>query len=173
MSKSLYLPTHEITPLTMAILPQPIENGYLGSLILEENEEFTVNYAPSKLIDFACKFFGASLQGRQIGTKEVSQMTHKVPISIDPHSGMYFFPTLSPTNPGCAWIAHTHIESVSKAEHQKTKLVFKNGDHIIVDVSFGSMMNQINRTAQYRYMLDNRLLHLQSHKQRRDPVKTE
>lgn len=169
MSHTLYSPTHEITPLTMAILPETIENGYLGSLILEEHAEFTVNSTPSKLVDYACKFFGASLQGRQIGTKEVSQMTHKVPISIDPHSGMYFFPTLSPTNPKCAWIAHTHIESVAKAEHQQTKLTFKNGAEIILDISFGSMMNQVNRTAQYRYMLDNRLKHLQSQNKRPDP----
>lgn len=163
MGMNIYLPTHEITPLTMAILPKPIENGYLGSLILEENEEFIVNSAPSKLVDVACKFFGSSLHGRQTGTKEVSQMTHKLPISIDPASGMYFFPTTSPNNPNCAWIAHTHIESVDKAVNQQSRLNFRNGEHIIIDVSFGSLMNQINRTAQYRYILDNRLERLQSH----------
>ena len=168
MRKKFYLPAHEITPLTMAILPQHDENGYAGSLIMEEEEEFIVKYSPSKMIDDACKFFGASLKGRQIGTREISNMTHKVPISIDPSSGMYFFPTLSPVNPMCAWIAHTHIGKIMEAADQCTQIIFKNGQSIIVDVSFGSMMNQVNRTAQFRYMLDNRIKHLHSHNDR-DP----
>lgn len=162
MNNDFYLPTAEINPLTMAILPKYDENGYIGSVILEDKEEFVVNISPSKIIDKSCKFFGASLHGRQTGSKEVSQMTHKLPISIDAHSGMYFFPTTSPINPACAWIAHTHIESVNNAEYQRTEITFKNGEKIIVDVSFGSIMNQINRTAQYRYILDKRLADLQS-----------
>lgn len=162
MKKSLYVPVQEITPLTMAVLPQHDDNGYLGSLILEDKEEFVVSYSPSKMIDYACQFFGASLSGRQKGTKIVSQMTHKVPVSIDAHSGMYFFPTMSPVNPKCAWIGHTHIESVNKVENHKSEIVFRNGQRVVLDVSFGSIMNQINRTAQYRYTLDSRLENIQS-----------
>jgi competence protein ComK len=162
MNSSLYTPICEITPFTMAILPQRDENGNVGSYVLEEKEDFFVKASPSKMIDLACKFFGASLKGRQIGTKEISNMTHKLPISIDPSSGMYFFPTLSPINPKCAWLAHTHIQEIKEVGNQRTEIFFKNGLSIIVNVSYGSIMNQINRTAQYRYVLDERIKSLQS-----------
>lgn len=161
---SFYSPTHEVTPLTMAILAKQDKDGNTSSHVLEEQVEFFVDYSPSKVIDHACKFFGASLKGRQDGTREISSITHKAPISIDPSSGMYFFPTSSPTNPKCSWIAHTHISEVNKAANQSTELVFKNGQKIIVDVSFGSMLNQVQRTAQFRYLLDNRIKFLQKHK---------
>src|SRR5699024_7385175 len=161
-SRSLNSVTREVTPLTMAILPQYDENGCSGSHILEEFEEYFVNYSPSKMVDYACKFFGATLRGRQIGTREISSMTHKVPISIDHSTGMYFFPTLSPVNPKCAWIAHTHVDKINEAPNQCTEIVFNNGKRIVVDVSFGSMVNQVNRTAQFRYMLDNRIKRLYS-----------
>lgn len=153
--------SYEITPLTMAILARHDEYGNTTSYVLEEQEEFYVKTTPSKVIDFACRFFGASLKGRQEGTRAIADLTHKVPISIDPSSGMYFFPTFSPANPKCSWIAHTHLSKIQEAENQCTEVVFKNGKRVILDVSFGSMMNQVNRTAQFRYKLDNRMKELQ------------
>lgn len=162
--KHLYLPTHEITPQTMAVLPRLDKYGNPGSYIIEEQEEYYVNSAPSKVIDQACKFFGSSLKGRQEGTRAISELTHKAPISIDPASGMYFFPTTSPTNPKCSWIAHTHISKMYEAPNRCTKVVFKNGKSIILEVSLGSMENQVNRTAQFRYILENRIQSIMNQK---------
>jgi len=157
MSNDLYMLKGEITSLTMAVLPRRTKSGRIGSSILEDSEKYFVKDSPSKVIDLACKFFGASLHGRQIGTREVSNMTHKLPISIDPASGIYFFPTMSPTNPNCAWISHSHVKDVVRVENQRTKIIFKNELSAIVNVSYGSLENQINRTAQYRFILDGRI----------------
>src|SRR5690625_5704700 len=75
-------------------------------------------------------------------------MTHKAPISTDPFSGMYFIPTMSPTSDKCSWIAHSYIEKIYKAANQQAKILFKNGKIITLDISFGSMLNQVQRTAQ-------------------------
>lgn len=157
INKHLYLPTHEITPQTMAVLPQRDKYGNTGSYVIEDQAEYFIKDPPSKVIDKACKFFGSSLRGRQEGTRAISDLTHKAPISIDPASGMYFFPTSSPVNPKCSWIAHTHISKMYEAPNRCTKVVFKNGKSITLDVSLGSMENQVNRTAQFRYMLENRI----------------
>ncbi|MGM8212040.1 competence protein ComK [Virgibacillus sp. W0430] len=157
MSENVYTSAHEINPLTMAAIAQHDEYGNTHTYVMEEQGAFTVRQSPSKMIDYACKFFGSSLKGRQEGTKDISGITHKAPISIDPISGMYFFPTASPTNANCSWIAHSHINKINQAENQKTEIVFKNGKKIILDISFGSMLNQVQRTAQYRYLLDNRI----------------
>jgi len=149
---------HEINPQTMAILANHKENRRTNSShILEESREYIVHISPTKVIDNACKFFGSSLKGRLDGTRDISGITHKSPIVIDPTSGMYFFPTFSPVNAKCSWIAHSHVEMIIPKEKNHTKVVFKNGQRIVFDVSYGSMMNQIHRTAQFRYSLEERI----------------
>lgn len=155
------IPHYEITPQTIAVIAQ-VEDGKTTSLILEEEAQYETFESPSKVIDQACKFFGSSLKGRQEGTREISGLTHKAPISIDPQSGMYFFPTASPVKYNCSWIAHTHIKTIREAKYGMTEIEFNNEKKIIFDVSLGSMMNQIQRTAQFRYLLDHRIKHLQS-----------
>ncbi|MFS0671955.1 competence protein ComK [Ornithinibacillus sp. 179-J 7C1 HS] len=160
ITEDLYSPLHEITPLTLAVVAKKDETGNVHTYILEEEAEYMVEKSPSKLIDYACRFFGSSLKGRQDGTRDICGITHKAPISIDPSSGMYFFPTTSPTNAKCSWIAHSHIDHVNRFM-DKTEIVFKTGKKLVIDASYGSIMNQIHRTAQFRYLLDNRIKHLQ------------
>lgn len=160
MKRKHYSSIHEITPLTMAVLAHQDKNGNTISHILEEKEEYYINRTPSDLIEEACMFFGASLKGRQDGTSEICGFTHKLPVSIDPGSGMYFLPTESPSNLNCSWLGHTHIYKLDRLEDLRTELTFSNGKTIILDVSYGSMLNQVNRTAQYRYLLDSRISNL-------------
>lgn len=157
MSKKEETPSFEITPETMAILPCDGGKGGLRTRIMEKNADYYVEELPGKVIDEACKFFGASLKGRQAGTFSVASLTHKVPIAIDPYSGMYYFPTESPLSSSCIWIAHTHVKSIKSTGHEGTEVFFTNGKSLVVDISYGSMQNQINRTAQFRYLLNNRL----------------
>ncbi|SHG74213.1 competence protein ComK [Ornithinibacillus halophilus] len=164
MMNDYITPVNEITPYTLAVLAHQDKSGNIITCVLEEETEYVVDVTPSRMVDHACKFFGSSLRGRQDGTRDICGITHKAPISIDPVSGMYFFPTSSPTNPDCSWIAHSHIDEVKRAMNQGTEIVFKNGKHIIIPTSFGSMMNQIQRTAQFRYLLDNRIRYLQRQK---------
>lgn len=169
MFKKVYSSTTEITPLTMAVLAQHDESGNASTFVLEAEAEYVVSHSPSKIINNACVFFGAGLKGRQEVTKNICGITHKAPISIDSFSGMYFFPTMSPANSKCSWIGHSHIDKMNKAASQCTEIIFKNGKKIILDISFGSMMNQVQRTAHFRYILDERMKKLQKH--RIDPDK--
>lgn len=159
MNYELFSPTYEISPLTMAVLVHYDERGHIGAWILEENNDYYVDNSPSKLIDQSCKFFGSSLKGRQEGTFNVCGITHKAPISIDPSNGMYFFPTASPTNPKCAWISHSHVAQVNNVNGNFAELIFNNGRKLPLEVSYGSMWNQVQRTAQFRFLLDKRINH--------------
>lgn len=148
---------YEISPLTMAVIPENDERGSINTVILEETGTYQIPSSPTKLIDLACRYFGSSLQGRQEGTREVSRITHKAPIAIDPSTGMFFFPTTSPKNRKCSWINHSHVDDIQPIGNKQTRIMFKNGQHIAVDVSYGSMMNQVQRTAQFRFLLENRM----------------
>src|SRR5699024_8195818 len=143
------------------------ETGATNTVILEETATYQIPSSPTKLIDLACRYFGSSLQGRQEGTREVSRITHKAPIAIDPSTGMFFFPTTSPQNRKCSWIKHTHADDTQPIGHKKTKIIFNNGQYIVVNISYGSMKNQLQRTAQFRFLLENRM------KQIRQEMKSE
>ncbi|MYL32319.1 competence protein [Pontibacillus yanchengensis] len=157
MLNMLWKEHFEVTPFTQAVVADKDENGKTVSYVFEGNEGFYVNSTPKKLIDQACKYFGSSLRGRQDGTKDVSGITHKAPIAIDPVSGMYFFPTTSPQHSNCSWISHTHIDHVKRAkDDMSTIIVFKNQKNVKLTISHGSLLNQIQRTAQFRYKLTER-----------------
>ncbi|OEH54315.1 competence protein [Oceanobacillus sp. E9] len=157
----------EITPFTLAIVSEQDENGRYIAKVLEEEMEYVLEAKPTNVIDYACKYFGASLKGRQEGTREISGITHKAPITIDPASGMYFFPTKSPSNANCSWIAHSHIKEVRRGDEGTTSVLFKNGSKISLDISHGSLINQLQRTAQIRFLLDDRI------KRWRKPLRSE
>ncbi|MCF3942047.1 competence protein ComK [Oceanobacillus alkalisoli] len=160
MEQKIFTSAHEISPVTMAIIASRDKDGRLISYILDETAEYVSHLSPSKLIDNACMFFGSSLKGRQEGSRVISGLTHKVPISIDPASGMYFLPTYSPTSPKCSWLSHSHIGDVIQLDEGNAEVLFINGKTITLDVSYGSLTNQVRRTAQFRYKLNNRLHHI-------------
>src|SRR5699024_1234485 len=141
---------------TMAIIAIENESGVINTQVFENEANYLINKSPVKMVDHACRYFGSSLRGRQDGTKDISGITHKAPISIDPASGMYFFPTSSPRNNTCSWIAHSHIEFMQPTSKQMTEDHFKNGRRFVLDISNGSMMHQIQRTFQLRYLLNDR-----------------
>lgn len=148
---------YEVSPKTMAIIAVQNENGTVNSKVMEEHTEYVVHISPTKMIEYACQYFGSSFQGRLDGTRDVCGFTYKAPITINPASGMYFFPTSSPNDKKCSWLSHSHIERIVSAERQLAKVIFKNGKSIVIDASFGSMTNQLYRTAQFRYLLNERL----------------
>src|SRR5699024_174857 len=148
----------EVTPLTYAVLSQELEAGELATYVLDEKQEYIIPTTPTKIIEQACRYYGSSLKGRVEGTKEISEIFYKLQIAINPSIGMLFFPTSSSRLKTCSWIAHSHILTLHPKEDQRTtEIVFKNGRKVIVPVSYGSITNQLQRTAQFRYELENRL----------------
>ncbi|WP_113868632.1 competence protein ComK [Paraliobacillus ryukyuensis] len=70
---------------------------------------------------------------------------------------MYFFPTAYPQQPFCSWISHSFVYDLQRTPQNRTKIIFRNGKTIVLDVSYGSMLNQLQRTAQFRYLLEERI----------------
>lgn len=152
-----HLNGYDVNPLTMAVISEIGKAGEKTTRVMEEELELTIDTNPLQIIQKSCKFFGVSLKGRQEGTAAVCGITYKAPITIDPSIGLYFFPTHSPTNPDCSWLSHSHIEKLEPVENKATEVIFKNGKRITINVSYGSIMNQVQRTAQYRYLMETRL----------------
>lgn len=148
----------KITPLTLALLSKETKEGKLNTFIMEEKRDYVVQSAPIQVIDYACRVFGSTLKGRLEGGQDINQVTYKSPVAIDPSSGMYFFPTASPTNKNCSWIAHSHVKSYKPINQEREcEITFYSGDKLQLAVSYRSILNQIQRTAQFRFTLDRRM----------------
>lgn len=151
-----FLDRYIINGETMAILPISQSSNLCGKVI-EMEREYMVNMKTTQIIDQSCRYYGSTLHGRKIGTKELIGITHKPPIAIDPSNAIYFFPTSSPNKPHCAWLSHAHISSFKKATHDQTTVTFINGQTLTIDISINSFSNQFYRTAQLRTVVSSRI----------------
>lgn len=157
MLNKLTSSSYEISPKTMAVLAVKNKKGVVNTKVHEEHLEHIVHISPTEVIKHSCQYFGSSFQGRLEGTKDVCGFSYKAPITINPASGIYFFPTSSPSDRKCSWLSHSHIKRIVPAENQMARVIFKNGESLVIDASVGSMTNQWYRTAQFRYLLSERI----------------
>lgn len=143
--------SYEINEETIAILPY----GEGKTKVIEVEKEFFVEESPMRIIENSCNFFGSSYNGRFIGTKKLTGVTHKSPIIIEESREIIFFPTTSPRLNECKWISHRQIKEYSKYKYF-SKIQFKNGKEIELDMSYGSLNNQILRAARLESVLIDR-----------------
>lgn len=143
--------TYEINSDTLAIIP--ISN--YKSKIIERNSNFEVDMTPMQIIDNSCEFFGSSYRGRSSGTKKLIGISHKAPIIIEETKEIIFFPTSSPRLYECCWISLKNINDY-KRNNNSSVVVFNTGHLLELDISYGSLDNQILRAARLESVLRKR-----------------
>jgi competence protein ComK len=148
---------YELTTQTLALIAKTNPYGKVVTEVIEMNNRYELPVHPSRIIDESCKFFASSLSGRLAGTKQVAGFSHKPPIVISQSMGIYYFPTISPKRKDCSWISHSHIQSFKSDEGYMTTIKFSNGTTIQLPVSEGMIANQVQRTAQFRFLLESRI----------------
>ncbi|SEP81996.1 competence protein ComK [Piscibacillus halophilus] len=153
--------TPKVTGKTLAILPYEINEDNVGSHVLEKGREYHTHLNPRQLMDQACKEFGSDLRGRINGTQYVAGLNRKAPIAIDTYSKVFFLPTSSPRSNECVWICYNHILYIEKVKPKLTRVHFNNGETLLLNISYSSLNNQIQKTAQYRNLLEKRVNKLQ------------
>ncbi|MBU8877403.1 competence protein ComK [Bacillus sp. FJAT-29790] len=147
---------YEINPNTMII--KPVSYGSkIYSQIWELEDEVLSPFKPIEIIKKSCRYFGSSYEGRKEGTRQLTGITHKAPITIDPTNFIYFFPTSSASNAQCIWISLEHILYHRRADAGNTQVIFKNKECHIIPISYNSFNNQLLRTALLKTTLNSRL----------------
>ncbi|MBN6887604.1 competence protein ComK [Cytobacillus horneckiae] len=154
--KSQIIEEYEINPNTMMIMP--IEYGSkVYARIYELEDEILSPFKPIDIIKKSCRFFGASYEGRKEGTRQLTGITHKSPITIDPTNLIYFFPTASASNSSCIWISYENVHHYEPVDGGMTEVIFKNRQAHIIPVSHNIFQNQILRTALLKTTLNSRI----------------
>ena len=141
---------YEINYDTQLILPL----GEFKSKVIEHDDEYIVNSSVQEILEHSCEYFGSSFEGRKDGTRKMLGITHKSPIIVEESRKMIFFPTTSPEREDCIWINLEKIEKYYKVENGKSAILFKNGDILEFDLSYGSLSNQILRATRLKFVLD-------------------
>jgi len=144
---------YEINSSTVAIIP--IEAQL--SEVIELDNTFLVNRSASEIIDDSCKYFGSSFVGRQEGTKNLIGVNYKSPIIIEESLELIFFPTASPRTLECMWISLNHIADYNR-NGLSSSINFKNLKKIELEISYGSLENQILRATRLESILRKRKL---------------
>jgi len=143
---------YEITFDTQVIMPIKDTN----TRVIESEDEYIINNTPLEILEHSCEYFGSSLEGRKEGTKKMLGITYKPPIIVEESREMIFFPTNSPENIDCIWINLGKIEKYYKINSKKTAILFKNGDIMDFNLSYGSLSNQILRATRLKFILEER-----------------
>lgn len=144
---------YEINSTTMAIIP--LDN--MSSKVIEAHHEFVVKKSVLDIMDDSCRFFGSSYEGRHEGTKYLIGINYKSPIIVEESLELIFFPTSSPRMQDCMWLSLAYIEKYYKAG-VKTIVHFKNGKSIDLNISYGSLENQVLRATRLESVLHKRKL---------------
>lgn len=145
------LSNYEINPSTIAL----IATGANETKVLEMDQTLVVGKNTTDIINHSCKYFGSSLIGRKEGTKALTGISYKAPIIIEETQSIIFFPTSSPRFDNCSWISLNHINDYFKA-NGTSLITFKNGQSLEMDISYGSLENQVLRATRLESILRHR-----------------
>ncbi|WP_249650674.1 competence protein ComK, partial [Lysinibacillus sp. D4A3_S15] len=94
------------------------------------------------------------------GSKMILGKLNKNPIVVDERGNNLWFPSKSTLHPECIWFAVHHIEEYFSVDKTSTKVIFTNGQDIIVDVSVKTIEYRIQRAFLLKYRLERRTKHL-------------
>lgn len=142
---------YEINDDTLAVLSFDKNS----SMVLENGDEYIVDDIPYNIMENSCKYFGSSLEGRILGSKNILGSIYKVPIIIEESQGIVFFPTAATDSSNVSWISYNNIRNIVKCD-KKTKVIFKNDDTILLDCPYFTIKNQIFRCNMLLSITNNR-----------------
>ena len=142
---------YEINDNTLAIVPFNKES----TRIIEKGDEYIVNETPYEVMEHSCKYFGSSLEGRMLGSKDILGSIYKTPVIVEETQKLIFFPTEAIQSESVGWVSYKNIRNVEKY-NKKSKVIFNNGEFIILDCPYFSIKNQIFRCNMLEAVSDNR-----------------
>ncbi len=142
---------YEINDETLAILPFDKNK----TRVIEKNDEYIINDTPYEVMEHSCNYFGSSFDGRVVGSKSILGSVYKIPVIVEETQKLIFFPTEALASENVGWISYKNIRNVEK-HNKKSKIVFNNGDSVIVDCPYFSVKNQIFRCNMLESISNNR-----------------
>lgn len=140
---------YEINEGTLAIIS--IDNK--KTKVLEDDKDYIFNQKSFDILDYSCKYFGSSYEGRKEGAKSIIGASYKIPIIVEEDRDLVFFPTSAYDDDDCIWVAANRIKKYESSNYNTTLITFDNGQELILPISYRVVQNQIFRSNRLSYLL--------------------
>lgn len=106
-----------------------------------------------QILDYMCKHYGSSYQGRKAAVCSFLHIYQKAPILISEEQSIIVFPSQATEDPECVWVNYSFLKEVKKHDEEATTFVFKNDTELQVAMNYRSAIRQIQRCNLYLYMM--------------------
>ena len=114
-----------------------------GTQVVTEHQSYIISEKAETYLENWCLAHGSSLRGSADVVRHHLKVTQKLPVLVNPHGSLFFFPTLSREHPDCIWI---NAAKVSKLKDLGSKtLVRFNGGELELDIGIRSIRMQLKR----------------------------
>ena len=144
---------YAISSETIVILPDYDENGFLNSLICNNDGIAKAGLSPFNLIDTNLRFRGSSMRGALEGAQAILDKRSMNPLILDKERDIILFPNKSPFREDCVWLSLRHVKSYRRAGASETEVVLSNNSTVILDVSLLTFSKKIQRAYELRYKM--------------------
>ncbi len=114
-----------------------------GTQVVTEHQSYILCEKAETYLENWCLAHGSSLRGSADVVRHHLKVIQKLPVLVNPHGGLFFFPTLSRHHPECIWINVTQIRKL-KDLGNKTLVRFQDGE-LELDVGIRSIRMQMKR----------------------------
>ncbi|MGJ7922095.1 competence protein ComK [Neobacillus sp. LXY-4] len=151
------LTNYVINTKTSVIIPMYEKNGYLYSCVIEGKLIFLVAMSPRKLINQSLLYFAKDLKGASSGAKSILGNISMLPISICSQLGIFWFPSNSPSNEDCIWIAQAHVVDYKQTDKHKTDVYLSSGHIVTINMNKKRFEKKFDRATKLRHVLTERI----------------
>lgn len=127
---------------TLMLIPQEFNT----SLIIEKDNENIIANKCLNIVDYSCRFYGSSFNGRLAGTKFLTNFKYKCPIVISEKKEIIMFPTHSFKDNSCIWINPLAIK-FTKGNDFSVEILLKNNKKYLLNTSEFVINNQILKSS--------------------------
>lgn len=128
---------------TLTIIP--LKDLHYNSKIYTKDGTIKSVKTPFQIIKESCINYYSNYDGRRQATINRTNFRYKVPIIISKLFNIYAFPTNSPSLFHTKWIFANNLAQIIHITDQKSKILFKDGTKITLNISSHVLNTQLNR----------------------------
>ncbi|SER59740.1 competence protein ComK [Salisediminibacterium halotolerans] len=141
------LSSYIITNKTMALYPA--NHSDYDTLVYDVDAVYGVRQTVTMIIDNSCRQYCSDMHSRRRYVSDLTQVHKKVPLLIDETNAIFTFPTHSPTDLRCVWLAFHHVSTYVPDEHDPNITIVKTYSNrtLTVTISYNTFKKQITRTG--------------------------
>jgi len=77
--------------------------------VVEVEDEYHIDAKTYQVMEHSCMYFGSSLNGRLLGSKDMLGSIYKAPIVVEESQNLIFFPTTYPNSNQNIWIQKIYL----------------------------------------------------------------